>query len=253
ATDDYYRIPAIMNDCKIAYNLTWNGNGWWEGNTYCRKATMPNINGEIIFKANVSIARKPKYFLGIKIHRAIVQISWSLTGEYSDTQVVDMVELNPSDNESTKTNIVNKHISDVAKQYPNCLISTEYIRTEPQSPDDTEDTYHLLWSSDRLEIAREIDARITKIYADLVSMEKMMYYKVSIMDLLRQQGFQLDKDQGRRLNLLETCHEQWMENARTAKEKGKKDDDRNSDNRVPQGGIIEQAPIEFKPEEDAEP
>lgn len=63
ATDDYYRIPAIMNDCKIAYNLTWNGNGWWEGNTYCRKATMPNINGEIIFKANVSIARKPKYFL----------------------------------------------------------------------------------------------------------------------------------------------------------------------------------------------
>ena len=22
ATDDYYRIPAIMNDCKIAYNLT---------------------------------------------------------------------------------------------------------------------------------------------------------------------------------------------------------------------------------------
>lgn len=68
-----------MNDCKIAYNLTWNGNGWWEGNTYCRKASMPNINGEIIFKANVSIARKPKYFLGIKIHRAIVQISWSLT------------------------------------------------------------------------------------------------------------------------------------------------------------------------------
>ena len=44
-----------------------------------------------------------------------------------------------------------------------------------------------------------------------------------------------------------------MENARTAKEKGKKDDDRNSDNRVPQGGIIEQVPIEFKPEEDAEP
>ena len=251
-TDDYYRIPAIMNDCKIAYNLTWNSNGWWNGNTYCRKASMTNINGEITFKATVSIARKPKYFLGIKIHRAIVQISWSLTGEYSDTQVVDMIELNPNDNESTKTTIVNKHISDVAKQYPNCQISTEYIRTEPQSPDDTEDTYHLLWSSERLEIAREIDARITKIYADLVSMEKMMYYKVSIMDLLRKQGFQLDKDQGKRQNLLETCHEQWMENARTAKEKGKKDDDRNSDNGVPQNGIIEQTPIEFKPEEDAE-
>ena len=33
-TDDYYRIPAIMQDCKTAYNLTWNGDGHWAGNTY---------------------------------------------------------------------------------------------------------------------------------------------------------------------------------------------------------------------------
>ena len=253
ATDDYYRIPAIMNDCRIAYNLTWKGDGWWDGNTYCRKASMPNINGEITFKATVSVARKPKYFLGIKIHRAIVQIAWSLTGEYSDTQVVDMVELNPDDNESNKTAIVNRHISDVAKQYPNCQVSTEYIRTEPQATDDTEDTYHLLWSSDRLEIAREIDARITKIYADLVSLEKFMYYRISIMDLLRKEGFQLDKDQGRRLNLLEICHERWMENARNPQEKSKKGEEDDSDNRLPQGGMIEENPIEFKSEEDAEP
>ncbi|NLD21377.1 MAG: hypothetical protein GX664_02675, partial [Bacteroidales bacterium] len=77
-TDDYYRIPAIMQDCKTAYNLTWQGDGWWEGYTYYRKATMPNIKGIVTFKAVVSIARKPKYFLGIKIHRAIIQISWNL-------------------------------------------------------------------------------------------------------------------------------------------------------------------------------
>ena len=88
ATDDYYRIPAIMQDCKNAYNLSWNGAGAWEGNTFVRTASMPNINGTITFKATISIARKPKYFLGIKIHRAIVQISWTLTTEYSDTQVV---------------------------------------------------------------------------------------------------------------------------------------------------------------------
>jgi hypothetical protein len=27
-TDDYYRIPAIMQDCKTAYNITWQDNGW---------------------------------------------------------------------------------------------------------------------------------------------------------------------------------------------------------------------------------
>lgn len=68
ATDDYYRIPAIMQDCKNAYNLSWNGAGAWEGNTFVRTASMPNINGTITFKATISIARKPKYFLGIKIH-----------------------------------------------------------------------------------------------------------------------------------------------------------------------------------------
>ena len=36
---------------------------------------MTDINGVITFKATLSIARKPKYFLGIKIHRAILQIN----------------------------------------------------------------------------------------------------------------------------------------------------------------------------------
>ena len=89
ATDDYYRIPAIMNDCKSAYNLTWQEEGTWSGYTYIRKATMPNINGIITFKATLKIARKPKYFLGIKIHRAILQISWELTSEYTNTSVVE--------------------------------------------------------------------------------------------------------------------------------------------------------------------
>ena len=93
--NQYYRIPAIMQDYKTAYNLTWNGSGSWEGNTFVRTATMPNVNGVITFRATVSIARGPKYFLGIKIHRAIVQIAWTLTTDYSDTQVVAVLDLDP--------------------------------------------------------------------------------------------------------------------------------------------------------------
>ena len=103
ATDDYYRIPAIMQDVKSAYNLTWQGAGSWNGYTYVRTATMPNINGIITFKATLSIARKPKYFLGIKIHRAILQISWELTSEYTDTQVVDVLTLDPNASDEEKT------------------------------------------------------------------------------------------------------------------------------------------------------
>ena len=212
ATDDYYRIPAIMQDCKNAYNLSWNGAGAWEGNTFVRTASMPNINGTITFKATISIARKPKYFLGIKIHRAIVQISWTLTTEYSDTQVVAVINLDPSKTDQEKADEVNVKLSEIAREYPSCEPTVEYAKSSPVESDDTEDTYHLLWTSDRLDIARQIDSRLTKIYADLVSLEKMMHYKHSIIDILRSIA-PLDTDQGRRLTLIERCRKRWLRNA----------------------------------------
>ena len=212
ATDDYYRIPAIMQDCKNAYNLSWNGAGAWEGNTFVRTASMPNINGTITFKATISIARKPKYFLGIKIHRAIVQISWKLTTEYSDTQVVSVINLDPSKTDQEKADEVNAKLSEIAREYPSCEPTVEYAKSSPVESDDTEDTYHLLWTSDRLDIARQIDSRLTKIYADLVSLEKMMHYKHSIIDILRSIA-PLDTDQGRRLTLIERCRKRWLRNA----------------------------------------
>lgn len=212
ATDDYYRIPAIMQDCKNAYNLSWNGAGAWEGNTFVRTASMPNINGTITFKATISIARKPKYFLGIKIHRAIVQISWTLTTEYSDTQVVAVINLDPSKTDQEKADEVNAKLSEIAREYPSCEPTVEYAKSSPVESDDTEDTYHLLWTSDRLDIARQIDSRLTKIYADLVSLEKMMHYKHSIMDILLSIA-PLDTDQGRRLTLIERCRKRWLRNA----------------------------------------
>lgn len=214
ATDDYYRIPAIMQDCKIAYNLTWQDNGNWSGYTFIRKATMPNINGIITFSATLKIARKPKYFLGIKIHRAILQINWELTSEYSQTHVAEVITLNHDMSEAEKKKIVNDKISEIARQYPNCKITTEYSYSEPIEEEPNNDVIHLLWSSDRLEIAREVDSRITKIYADLVSLEKMMHYKRDIVDVLKDVLPPLEYDLGRRKTLIEECHDRWIDNAK---------------------------------------
>ena len=216
-TDDYYRLPAIMQDCRAAYSLTWKDGGSWNGYTFVRKATMPNINGEITFSATLSIARKPKYFLGIKIHRAIIQISWELTSSYTDTHVADVLTLDASLSDEEKTRMVNERISEIAREHPDCKITTEYARNEPMEEEPAGDVYHLLWSSDRLEIAREVDSRITKIYADLVSLEKMMHYKRSIIDVLKDVLPELDTDEGRRLTLVEECHDRWVENARASR------------------------------------
>ena len=216
-TDDYYRLPAIMQDCRAAYSLTWKDGGSWNGYTFVRKATMPNINGEITFSATLSIARKPKYFLGIKIHRTIIQISWELTSSYTDTHVADVLTLDASLSDEEKTRMVNERISEIAREHPDCKITTEYARNEPMEEEPAGDVYHLLWSSDRLEIAREVDSRITKIYAGLVSLEKMMHYKRSIIDVLKDVLPELDTDEGRRLTLVEECHDRWVENARASR------------------------------------
>jgi len=216
-TDDYYRLPAIMQDCKTAYSLTWQDGGAWNGYTFVRKATMPNINGVITFSATISIARKPKYFLGIKIHRAIIQISWELTTEYTDTHVADVLTLDPGLPDAEKTKMVNDRIAEIAREYPSCKITTEYARSVPTEETPGGDVYHLLWSSDRLEIAREVDSRITRIYADLVSLEKMMHYKRSIIDVLKDLLPEPDAEEGRRLTLVEECHDRWIENARVSR------------------------------------
>ena len=218
ATDDYYRIPAIMNDCKAAYNLTWQDGGTWNGYVFTRKATMPNINGIITFKATLTLARKPKYFLGIKIHRAILQIAWELTSEYTNINVVDVLTLDPNKTEQEKADEVNRRISDIAREYPSCKITTEYAKSDPTADNTDSDIKHLLWSSDRLEIAREVNSRITKIYADLVSLEKMMHYKRSIIDVLKSALPEIDDNMGRRQTILEECYERWINGARDRKE-----------------------------------
>ena len=212
-TDDYYRIPAIMNDCKTAFDLTWQGEGHWEGYTYVRTATSGSMDAVITFKATLSIARKPKYFLGIKIHRAIMQIEWTLTADYSDTQVVDVLQLDPDKSDRENAATVNTRISEIARDYPSCTVSTEYIKNQPPEQDNSGDTYHLLWSSDRLEIAREVDSRLTRIYADLVCLEKMMHYKLSIIDVLKNAAPYINDEQGRRRTILDESFARWMNGA----------------------------------------
>jgi len=213
STDDYHRIPAIMSELQASFGLVWQGDGSWSGYTYTRKATMSSLRGQVTFKAKLSIARKPKYFLGIKILRAIVRIDWELTAEYSDTHVAAVVKLDPSAGDREKAEAVNAKIAEIARQYPDCSVTVEYMRSAPVQEDTTDDKWHLLWSSDRLEIAREVESRLTKIYADLISLEKMMSYKYGIIDVLRDISPYINADEGRKLSIVEECRKRWIRNA----------------------------------------
>ena len=220
-TDAHYRIPAIMNDCKTAYRLTWEGDGYWSGYTFIRKAHSSNMSGTMTFKASIKITRKPEYMLGIQIHRAIVQIDYELMAEFSSTNVVEMISLDKNMTDQQKEKLVNDKISAVAKEYPSCQVDTQYMKTEPTEEDTSEDQYHLLWSSDRLEIARGVDTRLHKIYADLISIEKMMNYKRSIIDVLLTLKPPINEEQGKRQTIIQQARKRWLNNAAKTHHSGK--------------------------------
>ncbi len=211
-TDDYNRIPQLMKTMEDAYGISWTDNGSWTGYTFIRNGTVGSVKGTVTFKATVSIARKPKYFLGIKIHRAIVQIDWELVSTWSDSSVAEVMELDPSKSDEENAAIVNRRLSELAQEHPSCTVTVEYAKQPGIETEDTEGVRHLLLASDRLEIARGIEARLARIYTDLVMIEKFLHYKHTVRDWIHDLIPKLNADKDRKMNIAEQSRRRWMHN-----------------------------------------
>ena len=211
-TDDYNRIPQLMKTMEDAYGINWTDNGSWTGYTFIRNGTIGSVKGTVTFKATVSIARKPKYFLGIKIHRAIVQIDWELVSTWSDSSVAEVMELDPSKSDEENAAIVNRRLSELAQEHPSCTVTVEYAKQPGIETEDTEGVRHLLLASDRLEIARGIEARLARIYTDLVMIEKFLHYKHTVRDWIHDLIPKLNADKDRKMNIAEQSRRRWMHN-----------------------------------------
>ena len=212
--DNYDRIPAIEKRMETIYGVRWSTNGAWsrEGDSYIytRKGKPHGYEYDLTFEARVSIYSPAKYFLGIKYHRAKVRISWSLKGHGEEKNTVDNIDLDPEASPESQAEIVNARVDKLREQYPSCTVITEYKYKKGEEQDDTEDTYHLLWASDRMEIARHIEARLTALFADLVTLEKFLYYKHNIIDWLHDMVPFINNQFGRRHTIAEECRRRWM-------------------------------------------
>ena len=184
-TDDVNRIPSIMHDVQAAYRITWQGEGYWSGYEYIRKGKMDGMESLVTFRARLSLQRKPKYFLGIRIHRAILQIDWELTSEYSYSDVVEVMEVDPELDDQQRADVINRRLSEIAQDYPSCTVEAEYRRSTPVEVEDEDDGLpHLLWASERLAIARDIESRLVTIYTKLAMLERYIKTSQSLTRML---------------------------------------------------------------------
>ena len=182
--DEKTRIPAIMHDVQAAYHITWDGEGYWSGYEYIRKGKMSGMESIVTFRAKLSLARKPSYFLGIRYHRAILQIDWELTTEYSYSDVVDMMELDMDITDEERAQIVNQRLSELAQDYPSCTVEADYRKGKQIDAEEEDGMPHLLWASDRLAIARDIESRLVSIYAKLAMLERYIMTSRSLKSMV---------------------------------------------------------------------
>lgn len=184
--DGTYRIPAVMHELESGFNITWTDEGSWQGNSFIRHGKMPNIDGFLTFRADLTLERPEKHHWLIgRYHRAILAVHWTLTSEYGSSSIVDTMELDNSLSEEDKAAKVNERLRQLMAENPGCSIEANYAYSNPETVAEDPDAIHLLWVSDRLAIARDVDYRISKIYAQLILIEKFLRTRETLLDYVK--------------------------------------------------------------------
>ena len=234
--DGAYRIPALMHDLEGAYGIEWSDGGSWSGYTFTRKGYVRGMNGSVTLTCDLKKVHGESWLINfwgiriLRIHRAILGVEWKLTAEYSSSDVVDIMELDPGLSDREKTDAVNRRMQEILAENPSCSVDVDYAYSAPPGADDDQDSYHLLWVSDRLRIARQVDYRLSRIYAELLLLEKFMYSRQSLLDYLKAQVFSGLGD-GVRNKVYRKSFRRWRNSSRRAwsgDEASLEDDDDNN-------------------------
>ena len=151
-----------------------------------------------------------------------MQISWELTTEYTDTYVADVLTLDPNLSDAEKTKLVNDRIAEIAR-------NTLRARSRRNTPVPRHWKRLRPGGVPSAVVERPARNRTGSGFPDYKNIcrprvaGKMMHYKRSIIDVLKDVLPELDMDEGRRLTLVEECHERWVENARNLRNGNGKD------------------------------
>ncbi len=186
-----YRIPSVMSEIDRTYQITWKDEGRWvtKGHTQCvfeRRGTLSGFDSEVVFRAELTLVSPEKHaFLIGRYHRAILGVHWTLNADTSGEQVVDVMEFSGDMSDDKKAEAVNSRLQELLQEHPGCTIDVEYDNATEVDTSDDDDAYHLLWASDRLRIARDVDYRLRKIYTKLNRVRNYLEHRESIVNRIK--------------------------------------------------------------------
>lgn len=200
--DGPYRIPSNMASLASMYQIQWLDEGEWvQGSNayvFVRHGYCADARTNVTYTASLKLSRKPTYALGVRIHRAVLSVDFKLTSSSSSENVIEVMKLNMNQTEKLRAEEVNMRLKQWLEDLPNCSVTVKYHYASNQNDeDDDEDGIHLLFAADRLQVARYVEQELTKIFAQLVLIEKVMTQRECILDFLRRQIFDVVSRSGR--------------------------------------------------------
>lgn len=230
--DGPYRIPQNMQEVEAMYELQWLDAGQWVGNSFIRQAYCPSVKTTVTYSASLSLQQRERHFLGIRVHRAILSVDFNLGGGYSSDGIVAELKLDMSKSEKERADEVNDKLRELMEDMPGCSIKIKYNYANKEDNVDDDDSIHLLWASDRLDVAREIDNQLTSIYSQLIVIEKVMQNRETILDFLKHKILDV-VSRAARSTIAEYALNRWEDAGLHAMQKqsessNKKNDDKNS-------------------------
>ncbi len=211
-TNDCYRIPAIMEKLEKTYNLSWESEGYWDNYTFKREASIKGILGTARFSATLKMIRKPKTFLGILIHRAIIKISWELTLDFENTSTLEVLTLDESLTSIEKRDLISSKILEYSSSYLDCEVSTQYSSSKDIEKQNISNNRHLLWMEERILEAQDIEKELSNIYKELLQIEKYLFYKVNVRDAYLSYSSHMYNDKEKRKTLNTSSFKSWLNN-----------------------------------------
>ena len=186
-----YRINSNMRELGSLFQLSWQDGGEWVNGDgqyiFVRHAYCAQVKSQVTYTAVLKLQSKPKHFLGIRIHRAILSVDYKLSAAYSAENVIETMNLDMSLSEKERAAKVNERQKQLMEDMPDCSITVRYNYARNMPNEEGSDAIHLLWASDRLDVARDVEYQLSVIYSQLVLLEKVMNDRQTIKDFLTNQ------------------------------------------------------------------
>ena len=186
-----YRINSNMRELASLFQLSWQDAGEWVNGDgqyiFVRHAYCAQVKSQVTYTAVLKLQSKPKHFLGIRIHRAILSVDYKLSAAYSAENVIETMNLDMSLSEKERAAKVNERQKQLMEDMPDCSITVRYNYAKNMPNEEGPDAIHLLWASDRLDVARGVEYQLSVIYSQLVLLEKVMNDRQTIKDFLTNQ------------------------------------------------------------------